>query len=661
MCRQGIGWDDPLPEHLRPRWECWRKDLVNLEKMQIARCYVPANFGKVVKRELHHFSDASTTGYGQCSYQRVKNEDGDVHCALIMGKSRVSPTKVTTIPRLELTAATVSVTVSNMLREELVYESVEEFFWTDSKVVLGYINNEARRFHTFVANRVQKIRNSTTPQQWLYVSTNENPADSASRGTSVDELLSSNWLVGPKFLWEREIHPTANEILELPIGDPEVRKVLTLQTKTTGQASLSDRLGKFSSWSQAVSAVARLRRRLLKDKSNTHSTVSERQKAELVIIKDLQRQTYQEEIKTLSKGNQLSSNNKLYHLDVFLDRDAVLKVGGRLGRSSLPGSFKHPTVIPRGHHITKLIISYCHERVKHQGKGFTVNEIRSNGYWIPGLSQSVTSYIRQCVVCRRLRRPVEGQKMSDLPSERMEPSPPFTYCGMDCFGPFLTKKGRKEHKRYGLLFTCFCSCAIHVEMLDDLSTDAFINGLRCFIALRGSVRQIKCDQGTNFVGAKNELNAALQEVDAERLATFLAGKQCNFVLNAPHASHAGGVWERQIRTVRNVLNSTLSLSPGRLNDTSLRTLLYEVAAIVNSRPLTTDNLNDPDSLEPLTPNHLITMKATTALPPPRKLCQRGFIWTKKMAPSAISGRAVLEPMEEGVPPQHHCQTTMAHT
>ena len=96
MCRQGTGWDDPLPEHLRPRWEHWRKDLVNLEKIQIARCYVPANFGEVVKRELHHFSDASTTGYGQCSYLRVKNEDGNVHCALIMGKSRVSPTKATT-------------------------------------------------------------------------------------------------------------------------------------------------------------------------------------------------------------------------------------------------------------------------------------------------------------------------------------------------------------------------------------------------------------------------------------------------------------------------------------------------------------------------------------------------------------------------------------
>lgn len=187
---------------------------------------------------------------------------------------------------------------------------------------------------------------------------------------------------------------------------------------------------------------------------------------------------------------------------------------------------------------------------------------------------------------------------------------------MDIFGPFLTKQARKEYKRYGLLFTCFYSRAIHVEMLEDLSTDTFINGLRCFIALRGSVRQIKCDQGTNFVGAKNELSAAQGEINIDKLTTFLADNQCDFVLNTPHASHAGGVWERQIRTVRNILNATLALTPGRLTDSSLRTFLYEVAAIVNSRPLTTDSLNDPNSLEPLTPNHLVTMKTSTPLPPP---------------------------------------------
>ena len=108
--------------------------------------------------------------------------------------------------------------------------------------------------------------------------------------------------------------------------------------------------------------------------------------------------------------------------------------------------------------------------------------------------------------------------MADLPRDRIEPAPPFTYCGMDCFGPFLVKQGRKEFKRYGLLFTCMCSRAIHIEMLDDMTTDAFINGFRCFIALRGEVRQIRSDQGSNFVGAKNEF-----KINEERVSSFLSG------------------------------------------------------------------------------------------------------------------------------------------
>ncbi|RXN17185.1 hypothetical protein ROHU_008098 [Labeo rohita] len=158
--------------------------------------------------------------------------------------------------------------------------------------------------------------------------------------------------------------------------------------------------------------------------------------------------------------------------------------------------------------------------------------------------------------------------------------------------------------------------AIHLEMLEDMSTDAFINGLRCFIAIRGAVRQIQCDQGTNFIGAKNEFKAALQELNEERLSSFLSQRQCDFVMNAPHSSHAGGVWERQIKTVRSVLSSILALAHNRLRDSVLRTVLYEVMAIVNSRPLTVDTLFSPDSLEPLTPNHLIQMKSISALPPP---------------------------------------------
>lgn len=133
-------------------------------------------------------------------------------------------------------------------------------------------------------------------------------------------------------------------------------------------------------------------------------------------------------------------------------------------------------------------------------------------------------------------------------------------------------------------------------MLDDMSTDAFINSLRCFHAIRCTVRQILSDQGSNFVGAKTELRVNLNE---PKIVNYLAERGCDIVFNPPSSSHAGGVWERQIRTIRNILNSVLLLAPGRLDDFSLRTLFYEIISFVNCRPLTVSDINDPSALEPV--------------------------------------------------------------
>lgn len=215
--------------------------------------------------------------------------------------------------------------------------------------------------------------------------------------------------------------------------------------------------------------------------------------------------------------------------------------------------------------------------------------------------------------------------MADLPEDRMQTTPPFLCCGMDFFGPFYVTDGRKEHKHYGLLLTCMCSRAIHIEMLDDLSTDAFINALRSFIAIRGTVHQIRCDQGTNFVEANREFMSALKEMDQEQMKRL----GCEFIMNVPFASHMGGVWERQIRIVRNVLTSVLDQSSRRLDSTSLRILLYEVMAIENSRPLTVEHLNDPLGPEPLTPNHILTMKSTIIEPPPGEFIKEDLYLCKR--------------------------------
>ena len=157
---------------------------------------------------------------------------------------------------------------------------------------------------------------------------------------------------------------------------------------------------------------------------------------------------------------------------------------------------------------------------------------------------------------------------------------------------------------------------MHIEHLDDMTTDAFINALRCFTAIRGPVQQLRSDQGSNFVGARNELANATKELDKDRIQTYLTTNRCDFVTNVPCSSHWGGVWERQIRTTRSILNTILNDYKGRLDTSLLRTFLYEVMAIVNSQPLSYQCLNDLKSLEPLTPNHLLTMKNKTLLPPP---------------------------------------------
>ena len=327
MCREQADWDTPLPEELKQRWEHWRESLFHLERLKIQRCLKPAGFGEVVTAELHHFSDASTSGYGQCTYLRLLNRESNVHCSLIIGKSRVAPLKHVTIPHLELVAALVSVKISALLQRELEYENVTEWFWTDSKIVLGYIANNARRFHVFVANRVQQIRDHTDPSQWRYVGTRENPADLASRGTTVSEILdNSMWFHGPEFLWETEIPSldTYQEI-DVPQDDCEIKKVQTFKTETEENCKLqfSESFKGFSSWTRLKRVITLCKRftenlKLRVEKRRDLSskvepltlrrtivppllTVEELQKAEQHIVKSVQYEAFKSDIKMLRK------------------------------------------------------------------------------------------------------------------------------------------------------------------------------------------------------------------------------------------------------------------------------------------------------------------------------------------------------------------------
>jgi hypothetical protein len=659
LCKDNADWDDPLPETLKAEWERWRADIHSLENMKVERCFKPEDFGQVKTAELHHFSDASCEGYGQCSYLRLVDDNDKIHCSLVMGKSRVVPLKQVSIPRLELTAAVVSIKVSATLQDELEYKDIAEVYWTDSKVVLGYINNEARRFHIFVANRVQQIRDHSSKDQWNYVESKSNPADEASRGLKASEIMNdSRWINGPSFLYEahqnwQHYNQPEDKTLLSP-DDVEVKKVSAFTTCVQEFPNMLERLEYFSSWHRVKRAIAIclryrgvLLQRVCKRKErneleNTENavqdiklyktvTVTEMEVAELEIIKLVQKQEFDKELCSLKpvieastreshrQTSNVSRTSPLARLDPFIDEHDIIRVGGRIRRSSMDANIKHPVVLPKKSHISMLIARHFHERVDHQGRGITWNEIRASGYWILGCKDVVAKLIKDCTVCRRLRASVTDQKMADLPKERVETSPPFAYSAVDYFGPFYIKQGRKEVKRYGVLFTCLASRAIHLEVSHTLETDSFLNAFRRFVCRRGPVRVLRCDRGTNFVGASTELQKCLKEMDQAKVEAELLKENCDWVefkFNVPKASHMGGIWERQIRTVRNVLNILLYQNGSQLNDESLLTFICEAESIVNSRPLSVDNLGLSDSLEALTPNHLLTRKSKVLLPPP---------------------------------------------
>ena len=151
-----LSWDDPVPNDIAQKWSAWLNSLNDLPKLTFDGCVMPNDFAGGVA-ELSHFCDGSQIGYGACAYLRVVNRS-KIHVVLIAGKARLAPMKQITIPRLELSAAVLSIQLDVMLRRELDIPVIESFFWTDGEIVRAYIMNDERRFPVFVANRVSLIR-----------------------------------------------------------------------------------------------------------------------------------------------------------------------------------------------------------------------------------------------------------------------------------------------------------------------------------------------------------------------------------------------------------------------------------------------------------------------------------------------------------------------
>ena len=610
-----LSWDQPIPEDLLSRWVEWCRTLRGLSQIRIPRCVKPVEFNDAAL-ELHHFSDASLSALGCSSYLRCVNKQGQIHVKLIVSKSKVAPIKSMSIPRLELQAAVMAARMDATLRKELDVDLGPSQFWTDSEIVLKYIANESRRFNVFVSNRVSVIHDLTSLEQWHFVPGVENPADLLTRGETPYSLDTIRWFDGPSFLhtfkstWPEESHGSV-----LDASDPEVKA-----TSCFLVSDESDPLEKlclhYSEWyalKRAVAWILRLKLMLsgaCKDKGVLR--VQELREAEVSILRHAQGRFYASEICLLRKGKSVHKSSSIASLDPIIDEHGLVRVGGRLKLARVSEVNCNPCLVPHNHPIARLIARELHN-VAHCGTEWVISEIRKR-YWIVRVRTVVKSVAHACVPCKKMFASALNQKMAELPPERLEAfNRPFTFTGMDCFGPFLIKQGRSEVKRYCCLFTCMNTRAVHLEKLNCLETDSFLNAFRRFVARRGMPQKVWSDNGTNFVGGNKEILRNLKDINQKILHEYSLKVDFEWHFNPPTASHYGGVWERLIRTVRKVMMGLLG-KDCRLSDEALETLFCEVESMVNGRPLTKVSDSALDA-SPLTPNHLLMMSGDVSISP----------------------------------------------
>ena len=650
LCREKRGWDHPVSDGDGERWEKWKSQLANLSLITVDRCVRPACFGDLKTAQLHNFADASQVAYGAVSYLRLVDVEERIHCAFLIGKSRLASLRPMTVPRLELSAAVLAVQLDLIVREELEIPISQSTFWSDSTCVLQYIRNQSKRFHTFVANRLSVIHENSAPHQWRHVSSEHNPADEVSRGLTVDEMSAgSKWLSGPEFLKKREefwpFDPTIRQP-ELSDDDPEIKRETQLHNQSAtshrGEEILSKLIERYSSWDRLRRAVAWLLRfkTLFIERYRGGSfnirpqcslekgpvlSVEEVQFAEREVIKHVQRLSFSDVIRTMQRISSSKPSRKatselkclkmpayMRKLHPLLDDVGILRVGGRLENALITYEAKHPIILPYRHHATDLIISQHHQKTGHLGQEYVLSSLHQF-YWIIKGRSAVRRVISSCFQCKRFGAVRGEQLMADLPKERlMSGDPPFTNVGVDYFGPFYVRQGRSNVKRYGCLFTCLVVRARHIEVVSSLDADSFLNALRRFINLRGCPTTVYSDNGTNFQAGERELRELLSAWNQESIHKFLHQKNITWKFNPPAASHMGGAWERTIRSIRKILR--VLLGQQLVSDEMLRTLMSEVEGILNSRPLTPVS-SDPKDLDPLTPNHLLLLKANPNMPP----------------------------------------------
>lgn len=613
-------WDGKVPQDIHDEWTLFVKELPQLSQIRIPRWI---GMGENLKAELHGFSDASSYAYGCVFYVKVTSTDGSVKVNVVMSRTRVAPIKRTTIPRMELCAAHL---MSKLLSEvRAAHEiSVDDcHLWSDSMIVLHWLNKPPTSAKVYVTNRVSETDELSRGCTWRHVPTKDNPADLASRGVLPSEMSGSpiwwhgpEWLTRPSSDWPKTsiaVDEASKILIASELESRVPATLVTVQREPLISNHKGDLLVQYSNSPKLFRVTAWVLRFIrccrLKAKGSGPLLVDELIEAEYAWIRRMQQTHFSEELRCLkgtNEGEALPKSSKLIGLRPFIDeKDGLLRCSGRLDNASLPYDAVKPIILSTESRLTKLIISSAHLRMLHGGAQATMHYVR-NKYWAPRLRSVTRGIIHRCIQCARHDAKPMSQLMGILPKSRVTPGKCFSRSGVDYCGPFHLKahSGRCNIvvKGYVAVFVCMSSKAIHLELVSDLTSEAFIAALTRFTGRRGRVQELYSDNGTTFHGADKELLNAIKSWKKMSSEDMFLDFCIKWSFIPPVAPHHGGLWEAAVKSAKNHLKRVVG--DQWLTFEELATVLVSVEACLNSRPIGRLSDDNADTLA-LTPGDLL--------------------------------------------------------